>query len=80
MLDFSDDRLSDILDKLSDPALWTKHETQLNQHLIRVYDLNPQKVHLDPSAISIHTSVNEQGVLLLEHSHDGRPGDAQLQC
>ena len=26
-LDFSDDRLADILDKLSEPALWTKFES-----------------------------------------------------
>jgi transposase len=78
-LDFSDDRLADILDKLSDPALWTKFETQLNQHLIRVYDLNPQQVRLDPSTISTYAPVNEQGLLQLGHSKDGRPGDAQLK-
>ena len=78
-LDFSDDRLADILDKLSDPALWTKFETQLNQNLIRVYDLNPQQVRLDPSTISTYAPVNEQGLLRLGHSKDGRPGDAQLK-
>ena len=40
-LDFMSDRLADILDRLSDQALWTKFETRLNQHLISGYDLNP---------------------------------------
>jgi len=78
-LDFSDDRLADLLDPLSEAELWTKFETQLNQHLIRVYDLEPQRVRLDPSTISTYAPVNEQGRLQLGHSKDGRPGDAQLK-
>lgn len=78
-LDFSDDRLADILDKLSDGELWAKFETQLNQQVIRVYDLETQRVRLDPSTISTYAPVNEQGRLQLGYSKDGRPADAQLK-
>ena len=78
-LDFSDDRLADNIDKLSDAALWTKFKTQLNQYLIRVYELNPEHVRLDPSTISTYAPANEQGLLELGHNKDGRTGNAQLK-
>ncbi len=78
-LDFSDDRLADILDKLSEAETWSKFESQLNQQIIRVYDLNPERVRLDPSTISTYAPVNEKGRLQLGHSKDGRPEDAQLK-
>jgi transposase len=78
-LDFSDDRLAYVLDKLNEVEIWPKFEQQLNQHIIRVYDLDPQRVRLDPSTISTYAPVNEKGLLQLGHSKDGRPGDAQLK-
>lgn len=39
-LDFSDDRLEEILDALSDDQRWLGFEAVLNQHVIRVYDLD----------------------------------------
>jgi transposase len=78
-LDFSDDRLADVLDKLSETETWSKFESQLNQRIIRVYDLNPERVRLDPSTISTYAPVNEKGRLQLGHSKDGRPKDAQLK-
>lgn len=78
-LDFSDDRLAWILDKLNEDKLWSQFEPQLNQPLIRVYDLAPERVRLDPSTISTYAPVNEKGLLQLGHSKDGRPEDAQLK-
>jgi len=43
-LDFADDRLESVLDALSDDLRWQEFEAALNQRLIRVYDLNPQRV------------------------------------
>jgi transposase len=78
-LDFSDDRLAYVLDKLNEVEIWSKFESQLNQHIIRVYDLQPKQVRLDPSTISTYAPVNEKGLLQLGHSKDGRPADAQLK-
>lgn len=78
-LDFSDDRLAYVLDKLHDPDIWSKCETMLNQRIIRVYQLQPKQVRLDSSTISTYAPVNEDGLLRLGHSKDGRPEDAQLK-
>lgn len=78
-LDFSDDRLAYVLDKLNEAEIWSKFETSLNQHIIRVYELQPKQVRLDSSTISTYAPVNEDGLLRLGHSKDGRPGDAQLK-
>jgi hypothetical protein len=46
-LDFSDDRLADVLSALGGDAAWEGFEVALNGHLLRVCDLNPQQVRLD---------------------------------
>ena len=78
-LDFSDDRLAYVLDKLNEAEIWNKFETLLNQHIMRVYELQPKQVRLDSSTISTYAPVNAAGLLRLGHSKDGRPGDAQLK-
>jgi transposase len=78
-LDFSDDRLAYVLDKLNETEIWSKFETMLNQHIIRVYQLQPKQVRLDSSTISTYAPINEDGLLRLGHSKDGRPEDAQLK-
>lgn len=78
-LDFSDDRLAYVLDKLNEAEIWGKFEASLNQRIIRVYQLEPKQVRLDSSTISTYAPVNEDGLLQLGHSKDGRPGDAQLK-
>jgi hypothetical protein len=42
-LDGSDDRLAVVLQALSDDQRWNAFEAALNQRLLRVYDLQPQK-------------------------------------
>ena len=79
-LDFSDDRLAYVLDKLNEAEIWSKFETALNQHIVRVYQLPPKQVRLDSSTISTYAPVNEAGLLRLGHSKDGRGGDAQLKA
>ena len=78
-LDFSDDRLAYVLDKLNEADIWSQFETMLNQRIMRVYELQPKQVRLDSSTISTYAPVNEDGRLRLGHSKDGRPGDAQLK-
>jgi len=78
-LDFSDDRLANILDKLSQAEVWERFETGLNQQIIRVYELKTEFVRLDSTTISTYTAVNAEGLLQLGHSKDKRPEDAQLK-
>lgn len=78
-LDFSDDRLAYLLDKLSESQTWSAFETRLNQRILRVYDLQPEFIRLDPTTISTYALVTPDGLLQLGHSKDRRPEDAQLK-
>jgi len=56
-LDVSDDRLATVLEALSDDTHWTPFEGALNQHTLRVYDLEPACVRMDstpPTAMDRH--------------------------
>lgn len=78
-LDWSDDRLACILDKLSDDQRWAAFETALGQHLIRVYELRPKQVRLDSTTASSYVSVSPDGLFQFGHSKDHRPDLAQLK-
>src|SRR3990172_39969 len=78
-LDFSDDRLATVLDALSDDTRWAQFEADLNRCLIRVYDLNPQRVRLDSTSASGYWSVTAEGLFQLGHSQDHRPDQPQVK-
>jgi len=52
-LDFTDDRLADVLRYLSDDADWHSIEQQTGQQLIRVYDLPTARVRLDSTTATV---------------------------
>ena len=76
---WSDDRLALVLDALAQPEQWQRFETALNQRLIRVYQLNPQRVRLDSTTTSGYWSVSEDGLFQLGYSKDHRPDLPQLK-
>src|SRR2546429_3691150 len=76
---WSDDRLALVLDALSDDQKWQQFETALNQRLIRVYQLKPQRVRLDSTTASGYWTVNEQGLFQFGYSKDHRPDLPQLK-
>jgi len=53
-LDVSDDRLTIVLEALSDDTCWSAFEGALNQEVLRVYDLQPACVRLDSTTASGH--------------------------
>ena len=57
-LDFSDDRLADILDALSDGIAWNDFETRLSQGLMRVYQLPVEQIRLDSTSAKTYAGVN----------------------
>jgi transposase len=71
-LDVSDDRLATVLEALSDDTRWHVFEGVLNQHVLRVYDLQPACVRLDSTTASGHWSVTEDGLFQFGHSKDHR--------
>lgn len=78
-LDFSDDRLGEVLHALSDDPSWQAFEGALNRHLLRVYDLSPQAVRLDSTTALGYGSVTPEGLFQFGHSKDHRPDLPQVK-
>ncbi len=77
--EWSDDRLSIVLDALSDDQKWQHFETALNQQIVRVYNLKPKRVRLDSTTTSGYWTVTEEGLFQLGYSKDHRPDLPQLK-
>ena len=78
-LDFSDDRLEAIVRALSDDERWEAFEGDLNRHLLRVYDLKPERVRHDGTTASGYWSVTPEGLFQLGHSKAHRPDLPQVK-
>jgi transposase len=78
-LDFTDDRLADVLSALSDDKRWQGFERALNQKLLRVYDLHAERVRLDSTTASGYWTVSEEGLLQFGRSKDHRPDLPQVK-
>jgi transposase len=69
-LDFSDDRLSHLLQHLSKPRYWHRIERDLNARSIEMYDLPQEVIRCDAPTVSGHHEVSEEGLLQFGHSKD----------
>ena len=78
-LDVNDDRLALVLEALGDATRWRAVEGALNQHVLRVYDLQPACVRLDSTTVSGYWRVTEDGLFQFEHSKDHRPHLPQVK-
>jgi hypothetical protein len=61
-LDVGDDRLATVLEAVSDDTRWRAFEGALNQHVLRVYDLQPACVRLDSATVSGYWRVTADGL------------------
>jgi transposase len=78
-LDLSDDRLAAVLEALSHAAEWQAFEGAFTQQLLRVDDLQPERVRLDSTTASGYWSVTEDGRFQCGHSQDHRPDLPQVK-
>jgi transposase len=78
-LDVSDDRLAAVLETLSDDARWQAFEGAFTQQLVRVYDLQAERVRLDATTASGYWRVTDDGLFQFGHSKDHRPDLAQVK-
>lgn len=69
-LDFTDDRLTLLLERLSRPTAWTAIETELGRNILRVYDLTPERVRLDATTVSGHHAGGEGSLFQFGYSKD----------
>jgi transposase len=78
-LDFSDDRLGSVLRALSNDERWDTFEGELNQHLLRVYDLSAERARLDSTTVSGYWEITSDGLFQLGHSKGRQPGLPQVK-
>lgn len=79
-LDFSDDRLAQVLDYLGgDDDKWQSYERDQNATLLRVYDLKVQRVRVDSTTAKSYVEVSEDGLFQFGHSKQHRPDLPQLK-
>ena len=80
-LDFSDDRLADLLDRLAETDPWAAVETGINGVVLRVYDLGQpdRPIRIDSTSAKTYAEVNENGLFQLGHSKDHRPDLPQVK-
>ena len=70
-LDFHDDRLADILDHFAAGESWQDCEVDLNQHSVRVYQLDPKLFRVDTTTANSYVEVlSELGYFQFGHSKD----------
>ena len=77
-LDFTDDRLTLLLRRLSKPETWQAIETDLGRSIIRVYELKPERVRLDATTVSGYHASGEETLFQFGHSKDD-PSLAQVK-
>lgn len=78
-LDFSDDRLAAVLERLGQDADWEAYESEQNGVLLRVYDLTARRVRIDSTTAKGHVGVTEGGLFQSGHSKERRPDLPQLK-
>ena len=69
-LDFTDDRLTLLLRRLSKADVWQAIEKELSQNIIRVYDLKAKQVRLDPTTVSGYHEGGEESLFQYGYSKD----------
>ena len=77
-LDFTDDRLTVLLARMSRAESWQAIETDLGRSLMQVYDLKPERVRLDATTVSGHHEGGEDSLFQFGHSKDD-PGLRQVK-
>src|SRR6516165_6250708 len=79
-VEFSDDRLTLVLNRLSDPDAWHELEADLWHTQCDVYALPPvERVHLDATTSCGYHAVGADGLMQLGHSKDHRPDLPQIE-
>jgi len=79
-VEFSDDRLTLVLRRLSDPDVWQELEADLWHTQCDVYALpEVQRIHLDATTSYGYHAVEDDGLMQLGHSKDHRPDLPQIK-
>ncbi|MCX6029435.1 MAG: transposase [Chloroflexi bacterium] len=69
-LDFTDDRLTLLLRRLSQPATRHAIEQDLGRSIIRIYALKPERIRLDPTTVSGYHAGGAESLFQYGYSKD----------
>ena len=69
-LDFTDDRLTLLLRRLSKAGAWQAIEIELGRSIIRVYELQSKQVRLDPTTVSGYHAGGTESLFQYGYSKD----------
>lgn len=69
-MDFTDDRLTLLLQRLSRVSTWQAIETDLGRNIMRVYNLKQELVRLDTTTVSGHHAGGDDSMFQFGHSKD----------
>lgn len=69
-LDFTDDRLTLLLQRLSQASTWQAIESDLGRSIIRVYNLQQERIRLDTTTVSGHHAGGDDSLFQFGHSKD----------
>lgn len=78
-LEVSDDRLAEVVRRLSLPEVWEPLEQQVTQRLVRVYALPTARVRLDTTTAKVYGGSELSVLFQRGHSKDHRPDLRQLK-
>ena len=78
-VEFGDDRLTLVLKRLSDLAVWHELEADLWRCHCEVYALPVERVRLDATTSYGYHAIDEDGLMQLGHSKDHRPDLPQFK-
>jgi transposase len=78
-VDFTDDRLTLVLQRLSDNQTWNRLEAGLWETTCAVYDVPVERVRLDSTTSCGFHTIDDDGLMQLGHSKDHRPDLAQFK-
>ena len=78
-LDFQDDRLAWMLERLFESEQFSSFEAALNGNLLRVYQLERQQVRLDTTTSKTFAGVTAEGLFQYGQSKDHRADLAQVK-
>jgi len=78
-LDVSDDRLAEVVRRLSLTEVWEPLERQITQRMVRVYELPTERVRLDTTTAKVYGGSDLSVLFQRGHSKDHRPDLRQLK-
>jgi transposase len=78
-LDVSDDRLAEVVRRLSLSEVWEPLEQQITQRMVRVYELPTERVRLDTTTAKVYGGSDLSVLFQRGHSKDHRPDLRQLK-